>query len=131
MNAQSPNLSQPMFETWAAADGTVITIRPIGAADLPLEAEFVNGLSASTGYRRLMSPRRPSHEELRRFTNIDDERELALIASTLLLCKNLLRVLCGGTTHLRANTDCGRSGTPLAISSEVTRPSGKNRLREP
>jgi RimJ/RimL family protein N-acetyltransferase len=83
MDAQAPNLSKPMFETWAAADGTVITIRPISAADLPLEVEFVNGLSASTGYQRLMSSRRPSPEELRRFTNIDHQRELALIASTL------------------------------------------------
>jgi RimJ/RimL family protein N-acetyltransferase len=72
-----------MFETWAAADGTVITIRRISAADLLLEAEFVNGLSASTGYQRLMSPRRPSPEELRRFTNIDDQHELALIATML------------------------------------------------
>jgi len=74
---------QPMSETWAAADGTVITIRPISAADLALEQEFVDGLSASTGYQRLMSARRPSFEELRRFTDIDPERELALIATTL------------------------------------------------
>ena len=71
-----------MSETWAAADGTVITIRPISAADLALEQEFVKGLSASTGYQRLMSARRPSLEELRRFTDIDHERELALIATT-------------------------------------------------
>jgi RimJ/RimL family protein N-acetyltransferase len=82
MNAQSPNLSQPTFETWTADDGNVITIRPICAADLALEQEFVNGLSASTGYQRLMSVRRPSLEELRRFTDIDYERELALIATT-------------------------------------------------
>jgi acetyltransferase len=82
MSAQSPNLSQPTFETWAAADGTVITIRPICAADLALEQEFVNGLSAPTGYQRLMSARRPSLEELVRFTDIDYERERALIATT-------------------------------------------------
>jgi len=58
----------------------VITIRPICAADLALEQEFVNGLSAPTGYQRLMSGRRPSLEELKRFTDIDYERELALIA---------------------------------------------------
>jgi acetyltransferase len=69
-------------ETWVAADGTVITIRPIRAEDLALEQEFVNGLSAHTGYQRLMSTRRPSLEELVRFTDIDDERELALIATT-------------------------------------------------
>jgi len=63
-------------------EGTVITVRPIGAADLALEQEFVNGLSAPTGYQRLMSTRRPSLEELRRFTDIDYERELALIATT-------------------------------------------------
>ena len=77
------HVMQPMPETWAAADGTVITIRPISAADLALEQEFVDGLSASTGYQRLMSARRPSPEELRRFTDIDQERELALIATTL------------------------------------------------
>ena len=51
---------QPMSETWAAADGTVITLRSISAADLALEQAFVDGLSASTGYRRLLSARRPS-----------------------------------------------------------------------
>jgi acetyltransferase len=74
---------QPMVETWIAADGTVITIRPISATDLALEQEFVEGLSASTGYQRLMSARRPSLAELRRFTDIDHEREGALIATTL------------------------------------------------
>ncbi len=83
MNARSPSPTEPTSETWAAADGTVITIRPIHAADLSLEEEFVNGLSRSTAYQRLMSARRPSPEELRRFTDIDVQRELALIATTL------------------------------------------------
>jgi acetyltransferase len=65
-----------------AADGTVITIRPIRAEDLALEREFVNGLSTHTGYQRLMSARCPSLEELVRFTDIDRERERALIATT-------------------------------------------------
>jgi RimJ/RimL family protein N-acetyltransferase len=82
LNPRSPNVSQPTFETWAAADGTVITIRPIRAADLALEQEFVKGLSKPTGYQRLMSARSPSLEELKRFTDIDHERELALIATT-------------------------------------------------
>ena len=82
MSAQSPSLPQPAFETWVAADGTVVTIRPIRAADLALEQEFVSGLSAPTGYQRLMSTRRPSLEELVRFTDIDREHELALIATT-------------------------------------------------
>jgi len=58
------------------------TIRPIRAADFELERAFVDGLSAATGYQRLMSTRRLSDEEVRRFTAIDPERELALIATT-------------------------------------------------
>ncbi len=71
-----------MPESWVAADGTVVTIRLIGASDLALEQEFVNGLSAPTSYQRLMSARRPTLEELKHFTDIDYERELALIATT-------------------------------------------------
>ena len=70
-----------MNETWTAPDGTVVTIRPIRAADLELERQFVNGLSRVSGYRRLMSARTPSLDELRRFTDIDPTRELALIAT--------------------------------------------------
>ena len=74
---------QPKHETWTAGDGSVVTIRPISAADLALEQEFVEGLSARTGYQRLMSVRRPSLEELKRLTDIDHDREFALIATTL------------------------------------------------
>ncbi len=72
-----------MVETWSAADGTVVSIRPISAADLALEQEFVNGLSSSTAYQRLMSTRRPSLDELKRWTDVDPERECALIATTV------------------------------------------------
>jgi acetyltransferase len=67
---------------WTAPDGAVVTIRPIRAADLELEREFVTGLSPVTGYHRLMSTRTPSSDELRRFTDIDPRREVALIATT-------------------------------------------------
>jgi hypothetical protein len=67
MTSSHPNVTPQTAETWDAADGPVITIRPISEADLALEQEFVDGLSASTGYQRLMSARRPSLEELRRF----------------------------------------------------------------
>jgi RimJ/RimL family protein N-acetyltransferase len=60
----------------------VVAIRPIRAADLQLEREFVAGLSRTTGYQRLMSTRTPSLEELHRFTEIDRSREAALIATT-------------------------------------------------
>ena len=68
--------------TWRATDGTEVTIRPIARADLALEQEFVNGLSRQTGYQRLLSGRRLSPEEVRRFTDIDPNRECALIATT-------------------------------------------------
>ena len=71
-----------MSETWTAPDGTPITIRPIRAADYELEQEFVGRLSPASGYQRLMSARRLSAEEIRRFTNIDTTREMALIATT-------------------------------------------------
>ncbi|HXZ91535.1 MAG TPA: GNAT family N-acetyltransferase [Burkholderiales bacterium] len=68
-------------ETWLAADGTAVSIRPIRAADLALEVEFARRLSPRSLYQRLMSTRTPSLEELRRFADIDPERELALIAT--------------------------------------------------
>jgi len=67
---------------WTAPDGAVVTIRPIRPADFELEREFVNALSPLTGYQRLMSTRTPSFEELRRFTDVDPSREVALIATT-------------------------------------------------
>ena len=72
-----------MVETWSPAEGTVVSIRAISAADLALEQEFVNGLSSSTAYQRLMSTRRPSLDELKRWTDVDPERECALIATTV------------------------------------------------
>lgn len=69
-----------MRETWLAAEGTEVTIRPICADDFWLQKEFVEGLSPQTRYWRLMSPRRLSLEEIRRLTDIDVEHEFALIA---------------------------------------------------
>ena len=70
-----------MIETWTAPDGTLITIRPISAADYDLEQDFVSALSPASGYQRLMSARRLSPEEIKRFTDIDHTREMALIAT--------------------------------------------------
>jgi GNAT superfamily N-acetyltransferase len=70
-------------ETWVAADGTAVSIRPIRTADLALEVEFARGLSPHSLYQRLMSARTPSLEELRRFAEIDPERERALVATVI------------------------------------------------
>lgn len=66
---------------WTAADGTAVTIRPIRPSDLTLEQNFIDGLSQHTAYQRLLSARRLSPEEVRRFMEIDVEREFALIAT--------------------------------------------------
>ncbi|MDB5860822.1 MAG: GCN5-like N-acetyltransferaser [Ramlibacter sp.] len=65
---------------WVARDGAAIIIRSIRDTDLPLMQEFVRTLSRNTAYQRLMSPRTPSDEELRRWTEIDSSREHALVA---------------------------------------------------
>jgi GNAT superfamily N-acetyltransferase len=65
---------------WTSAEGVVVTIRPIGAGDLDLEKDFVRRLSAFTSYQRLMSPRMPTEQELRRWTDVDGVREVGLIA---------------------------------------------------
>ncbi len=57
-----------------------VLVRPIEPGDFELERRFVDGVSPQTGYQRLMSPRRPSDDEVRRWTNIDPEREGALVA---------------------------------------------------
>jgi RimJ/RimL family protein N-acetyltransferase len=71
----------PNPETWSAPDGTPVTIRPIRAADFEQQREFVDRLSSETGYQRLMSTRHLSADEIRHFTDIDYEREMALIAT--------------------------------------------------
>lgn len=65
----------------AGTRDALVTIRPIRASDLAMHAEFVDSLSASTRYQRLLSSRRPSLDELRRCTDIDPRREFALIAT--------------------------------------------------
>jgi acetyltransferase len=63
------------------ADGTRLTIRPIRPEDAVLERDFVNGLSERSRYLRFMFPLREiSPQMLSRFTQIDYDREMALIA---------------------------------------------------
>src|SRR6266403_786862 len=58
----------------------MIVIRPISPSDLELETNFVRGLSQHTGFQRLHSPRTPSDEELRHWTDVDGVNEVALLA---------------------------------------------------
>jgi acetyltransferase len=69
-----------LVEATTLRDGTSFTIRPICSDDYGLEADFIRRLSARSGYQRLLSPRKLTRHEIRRFVDIDYARELALIA---------------------------------------------------
>jgi len=65
------------------SDGTRVTIRPIRPEDAIMERDFVNGLSQQSRYFRFMySMPEITPELLSRFTQIDYDREMALIAVT-------------------------------------------------
>jgi len=78
--AERPPYPAHLIEEWHLPDGTPVTIRPIRAADLLLERAFVVGLSLRSRYQRLLSGRKLLPGELRRLTDIDYRREMALIA---------------------------------------------------
>lgn len=61
-------------------DGSVLTIRAIRPDDYDRESAFVRGLSSETGYRRLLSARQLTAQDLHRFVEIDPAHELALVA---------------------------------------------------
>jgi acetyltransferase len=64
------------------AGGIPITIRPIRPEDAIIEREFVNGLSEQSRYFRFMySMQNITADMLSRFTQIDYDREMALIAT--------------------------------------------------
>jgi acetyltransferase len=63
-------------------DGTPVTVRPIRPEDAVMEEAFVAGLSERTRYLRFMySMQTLSADQLSRFTQIDYDREMALIAT--------------------------------------------------
>jgi len=69
-----------LADTGTLRDGTLVSVRPIHAADLRLEHDFVAGLSSQTRYERLLSARRLLPGELRRLTRVDYRRDMALVA---------------------------------------------------
>lgn len=63
-------------------DGSSVTIRPIRPEDAEIEQDFVHRLSAESKYFRFMEQRRElTTSMLVRFTQIDYDREMALIAT--------------------------------------------------
>lgn len=66
---------------WQLPDGSAVTIRPIRPEDAELEASFVRNLSDNARHFRFMvGLRELPREMLIRFTQIDYDRELALLA---------------------------------------------------
>ncbi|MEN9460493.1 MAG: hypothetical protein RIS84_513, partial [Pseudomonadota bacterium] len=72
-----------LMQQWQLPDGTDILIRPIRPEDADIEQEFVRGLSEESKYFRFMqSLQELTPTMLVRFTQIDYDREMALIAVT-------------------------------------------------
>ncbi|AGA34552.1 Acetyl-CoA synthetase (ADP-forming) alpha and beta chains, putative [Thioalkalivibrio nitratireducens DSM 14787] len=70
-----------LVETWPMPDGITLTIRPIRPEDAQIEQAFVRGLSDESRYFRFMQAvHELTQEMLVRFTQIDYDRELGLIA---------------------------------------------------
>lgn len=70
-----------LVSEWQLADGTDIVVRPIRPEDANLEQAFVQNLSPESRYFRFMqSLEKLSPIMLARFTQIDYDREMALIA---------------------------------------------------
>jgi len=57
-----------------------LRFRRIRAGDFGILRSFVHQLSPATGYKRLLSPRMPTDEELHRWSAIDPETECAIVA---------------------------------------------------
>jgi acetyltransferase len=72
-----------LVSNWQLADGTNIQVRPIRPEDAEIERDFVNNLSEQSKYFRFMQTLQElSDQMLIRLTQIDYDRELALIAVT-------------------------------------------------
>ncbi|NNF34977.1 MAG: bifunctional acetate--CoA ligase family protein/GNAT family N-acetyltransferase [Saprospiraceae bacterium] len=66
---------------WTMRDGTEVLIRPIKPEDEPMERELFNRISRQTEYFRFFGHLgKVTHDMLTRFTQIDYDREIALIA---------------------------------------------------
>jgi len=70
-----------LARAWPMRDGQVVTVRPIRPEDVALTLEFFNRLSPESRYFRFMENLRELTPSLvNRFTQVDYDREMALIA---------------------------------------------------
>ena len=71
-----------LTQEWQMTNGRIVTIRPIRPEDADLEQAFVKGMSDESRYYRFMDTLRElTQTMLVRFTQIDYDREMALIAT--------------------------------------------------
>ena len=71
-----------LVQDWEQPDGRTVTIRPIRPEDSDMEQEFVKNLSDESKYYRFMDTLRElTQAMLVRFTQIDYDREMALVAT--------------------------------------------------
>jgi len=92
-------------EQWQTRGGATVTIRPIRPEDAGIEQAFVRSLSTQTKFFRFLDViNELSPEMLSRFTQIDYDREMALIA-----------------VHFDAGIE-----TQVAVSRYVTNPDGQS-----
>ncbi len=71
-----------LIQDWQMNDGKMVTIRPIRPEDADLEQEFVKSMSDESRYYRFMDTiRELTQTMLVRFTQIDYDREMALVGT--------------------------------------------------
>ena len=70
-----------LVQHWTLHDGTRVVIRPIRPEDRQIEQDFVHNLSDESRYYRFFNAIRDlSESALTRFTQVDYDRDMALIA---------------------------------------------------
>jgi acetyltransferase len=71
-----------LIQEWEQPDGRVVTIRPIRPEDAEMEQDFVKRMSDESKYYRFMDTLRElTQSMLVRFTQVDYDREMALVAT--------------------------------------------------
>lgn len=83
MQNSSSKTSVDNHDTWTSTldDGSAVTIRPIRPDDAAREREFIANLSPESRYHRFLSGmQHPSEAMIKKFTEIDHDRDEAYVA---------------------------------------------------
>jgi len=100
---------------WKLSDGTEVLLRPIRPEDEPMEAELLHTVSEETLRGRFFENSvNVTHEMLVRFTNIDYDREMAIVAELTRGKKKRLI----GVGRLMGEADRGRGEFAVLVHDE-------------